>query len=116
MTRILPLILAIVATVYCAVDCAQSDRDQVRNLPKPLWLVLVIVVPILGPAGWLIFGRPRATPVPATAGPRRIRRTPVAPDDDPRFLAELDKTNREIRDLEQGLRRQDDGSDDGAPR
>jgi hypothetical protein len=112
MTRVLPIIVAIVAAVYCAVECAQSDRDQIRNLPKPLWLFLIVIVPILGPASWFLFGRPRATPAPAAAGPVRPRRRPVAPDDDPRFLDQLDRTNREIRDLERELGLRDDGSDD----
>lgn len=116
MTRILPIIVAIVAAVYCAVECAQSDRDHVRNLPKPLWLFLIVIVPILGPVCWFLFGRPRATRTPAAVGQIRPRRRPLAPDDDPRFLDELDRTNREIRDLERELGLHDDGTDDGGAR
>ena len=100
MTRVLPLIIVVVLTVYCAVDCAQSDRDQVRNLPKALWLLLIIILPLLGPVGWLLGGRPRVTPPPPPLGRPPVGRTPrgpLAPDDDPRFLAQLDETTRDIR-------------------
>lgn len=100
MARILPLIIVIVLTVYCAVECAQSDRDQVRNLPKALWLILVIILPLIGPVGWLLGGRPRVSPPPPPPGrpsAGRAPKAPVAPDDDPRFLAQLDQTTRDIR-------------------
>jgi hypothetical protein len=98
MARILPAILLVVLMVYCLVECAQSDRDEVRNLPKALWFVLVLLLPLVGPVGWLFFGRPRA-PVPAAAARPvgRPARGPIAPDDDPRFLAQLDEVNRDLR-------------------
>jgi hypothetical protein len=99
MARILPAILLVVLTVYCLVECAQSDRDSVRNLPKALWLALVLLLPLVGPLGWLFLGRPRvAAQTSRDRHPAaQIRRNPIAPDDDPRFLAQLDQVNRDLR-------------------
>jgi hypothetical protein len=128
MARILPLIILVVLTVYCGVECAQSDRNQVRNLPKALWLVLIIILPLIGSVGWLLGGRPRLAPPAPAPGRRAVGRGPrgpVAPDDDPRFLARLDETTRDIqriseweadlRDPEPEVRKRDDEGD-GPPR
>jgi hypothetical protein len=99
MARILPAILLVVLMVYCLVECAQSDRDQVRNLPKAVWFALVLLLPLIGPVGWLFLGRPRVEePSARDRHPAaQTRRRPIAPDDDPRFLAQLDEVNRDLR-------------------
>jgi hypothetical protein len=58
----------------------------VRNLPKPLWLVLVIVIMFLGPIAWLIAGRPRSLLPPDGPGRRGGGRGPRGPEDDPDFM------------------------------
>ena len=79
MTRVVPVLLLIACTIYTAVHVVQSDSEQVRGLPKSLWLVIVILVPIVGMIAWWIFGRPVESYSPP----------PVAPDDDPDFLRKL---------------------------
>ncbi len=86
--RFLPWAVAIVLYVYCWVEIAQSDPRGVRVLPRFAWALLV-VVPILGAAAWLIYGRPNGTNVPPRAARPQPRR--VAPDDDPEFLRSLRK-------------------------
>ncbi|MGH3471819.1 MAG: PLD nuclease N-terminal domain-containing protein [Nocardioidaceae bacterium] len=84
--RFLPAILLIVLAIYCLIEIAQSDPHEVRQLPRSLW-ALVVLVPLVGPIGWLVYGRPNGDePVPAT--PRK-RPHLVAPDDDPEFLRNL---------------------------
>ncbi|MCL2481815.1 MAG: PLD nuclease N-terminal domain-containing protein [Propionibacteriaceae bacterium] len=79
MTRGLPLLLLIACTIYTAVHVVQSDSERVRVLPKFLWLIIVLIVPIFGMVAWWIFGRPINTQyVP-----------PQAPDDDTDFLRRL---------------------------
>ncbi len=50
-------------------------------------LVIVVILPVLGGILWFFFGRTR--PAPGSRWGRRRR--PVAPDDDPRFLKQLDE-------------------------
>jgi hypothetical protein len=95
------IVLGVVAAVfyiYSVVDCALFDRARVRGLPKPIWLLVIILFPIIGGVLWFLIGRGR-------------RKTPVglrtvAPDDDPEFLKRLaaDRDQEErIRRLEQEL-------------
>lgn len=84
--RFLPMILVVVLAIYCWIELAQSHADEVRQLPKPLW-ALVILVPLFGPIAWLVYGRPNGE-VPTHEAPRP-RSRPIAPDDDPDFLRNI---------------------------
>jgi hypothetical protein len=79
------LLLAVGVTIYALVDCWRSTDDEVRGLPRPAWILIVILFPPLGGAAYLLFGR--QSPI-APVG--RV----VAPDDDPEFLRKLDIDRR----------------------
>jgi hypothetical protein len=79
--RYLPVLLSLALTIYCTVDVIQTPENAVRNLPKIVWLILVLLFAVVGPAAWLVAGRPR-TGRRAVQGPPR----PRGPDDDPDFL------------------------------
>ncbi|MBB1493984.1 PLDc N-terminal domain-containing protein [Propioniciclava sp. MC1595] len=84
MPRVL-LVLAIVAvTVYALVEAAQTPANRTRLMPRWLWFVAIVALPVVGPVGWFAVGRP---PGGGIAGPGR--RPPIAPDDDPDFLRRL---------------------------
>jgi hypothetical protein len=103
--RVLLYGAVLVLSLYALIDCILTPRAEARTLPKWLWLVLVVIVPVLGPVAWLLGGRPWGTPVEAAttaAAPKprsRGRRGPVAPDDDPAFLRKLadDEWSRKMR-------------------
>ena len=100
MPRLLLVLAILAATISCVIDCFQSEERQVRNLPKAVWLLLIVIAPVIGPIAWVTVGRPRRErPVAGTARPP-VQRRPAAPDDDPTFLAGLDRTNEERRRLE----------------
>jgi hypothetical protein len=85
MLRVLGVIILIALYISFAVDVARTPRSEARALPKWLWLIIVLVLPIVGGVLWLILGRPRYP------GTRWRRRAPLAPDDDPRFLRKLEE-------------------------
>ena len=86
MLRVIMAILAVAVYIYCIIDVVRTPRGEARTLPKWLWLILVILVPLIGSALWLALGRVWGGP-----GSRFYRRRgPVAPDDDPTFLKKLD--------------------------
>jgi len=84
MPRVMLVVVAALLTIYCVVEVAQADADRVRKMPRWLWVAVIILVPLVGPVCWLIFGRPTR---PDEGGKRRRR--PQAPDDDPEFLRGL---------------------------
>ncbi|WP_026181206.1 PLD nuclease N-terminal domain-containing protein [Demetria terragena] len=83
MPRVIVPLLGLALTVYALVDCGQTGARRTRYLPKPAWLAVIVLLPFLGPAGWLLVGKVRQAPGPS----RRSR--PRGPDDDPDFLRGL---------------------------
>jgi hypothetical protein len=120
MPRVIIGLAAMALLVFCLIDAVQTKPEYVRNMPKWAWVLLILVLPIVGPLAWLVAGRPRhrpnAVPWPSkTAGYpeyERPRQTPRAPDDDPEFLASLKRDNAAHEDLlkkwEEDLKRRED--------
>lgn len=95
MIRALFTIVSIALTVFALADCVQTDSDRVTGLPKWAWVVLIVLVPWIGPITWLLVGKDRSGSDPRGAG--EGRRGPLAPDDDPDFLRRLDEDIRRER-------------------
>jgi hypothetical protein len=51
-------LVELILLVYCVLNIITTPEHQVRNLPKLLWLVLVIILPLIGGIAWLVAGRP----------------------------------------------------------
>jgi hypothetical protein len=85
MIRVVGVLLAVAFYIYCIIDVLRTPKQNARTLPKFVWLIIVIVIPLVGGAFWLLLGRP--WPVGGLSGKKR---GPQAPDDDPRFLRKLD--------------------------
>jgi hypothetical protein len=86
--------------IFCIVDVITTPDGECRNLPKLLWLLIVILLPDIGSILWLIAGRnwnrrPANLPYRGNRGTGRFGpaattvRRPTNPDDDEEFLAQL---------------------------
>ncbi|HVN12587.1 MAG TPA: PLD nuclease N-terminal domain-containing protein [Kineosporiaceae bacterium] len=110
MLRVVVVLVAVGLMVYALVDCLRADARDLRLLPRPVWL-LAILVPIVGAVLYLMLGgRPARLPVePASR--------PLAPDDDPEFLRRLDTERRRRQADEERRRRRErqegNGGSDG---
>jgi hypothetical protein len=94
--------VAVVAlTVYALVDLFVTQAGRVRALPKPVWIAVIVALPVLGPILWLFVGKNRKIT-------RQTR--PMFPDDDMGFLGRIDRESAEerIRRLEEELRQLDE--------
>jgi hypothetical protein len=113
MLRVLPALIELGLLVYALIDCIQTPEASVRNLPRWGWLILIILIPYVGPVAWLFAGRPlrsgaaqRGGPWPSSgpgggsgggrgygspggAGGGRPSGPARGPDDDPDFLRGL---------------------------
>ncbi|GAA2231205.1 MULTISPECIES: PLD nuclease N-terminal domain-containing protein [Kitasatospora] len=109
MLRILPPLLVLALWIWAFIDCLTTPEEEVRHLPKAAWVIIVLLFPLVGSVAWLAAGRWRGRAAARTAsGPDGAGRTrPMAPDDDPEFLASLDKEtpHKEDRRHEDMLRR-----------
>ena len=103
-------LVEVVLLVYCVLNIVTTPEGEVRNLPKLLWLLLVVVLPLVGGIAWLVAGRPqgppRSLPYKGNRGvpPVQPRRTPTAssPDDDEAFLRGLrERAEQQRRAAEQ---------------
>ena len=103
--------------IFCIIDVITTDESAIRNLPKPVWLLIVILLFDLGSLAWLIAGRNWNKGIGVTGGAsgRAASRHPSAragssgspgspvasrptnPDDDEEFLCGLRKRADEQR-------------------
>ncbi|MFT4051901.1 MAG: PLD nuclease N-terminal domain-containing protein [Microbacterium sp.] len=108
MVRILiPVVLLLIAFwVYSIVDCALQPPTRHRGVAKPVWLLIIVLLPVVGGALWFLVGR----------GSARVAPLVRAPDDDPDFLGRIGSSSDQderIRRLEEELAALD--AEDDAP-
>jgi hypothetical protein len=123
MARLLLLMFGIglILTILALISCLSAEPGEVRALPRVVWVVVILVIPVVGAIMYLSAGRPLPEYTlgtglgggASTGGGSRIWRTAAglstreqhvaAPDDDPDFLRGID-TNRLAKD-EEMLRR-----------
>jgi hypothetical protein len=112
-------LIELLLLVYCVLNVITTPEDQVRNLPKLLWLVLVILLPLIGGIAWLVAGRPQngrpaALPYKGNSGrfpeyDRPGRSVAQNPDDDEAFLRGLrERAEEQRRRAAESAKREDD--------
>ena len=106
--------------IYCVLDIVTTPPEAVRNLPKLVWLVLVVIFPLVGGIAWLVAGRAvgSATASMPYKGNRGIppeydrpgRAAAASPDDDESFLRGLrERAEQQRRAAEQQRKASEDG-------
>ncbi|MFE0602070.1 PLD nuclease N-terminal domain-containing protein [Streptomyces sp. NPDC058892] len=88
MLRYLPFLLIIALTIYAFIDCLNTPEQEVKHLPKPMWVIIILLFSIVGPVVWLFAGKQRVASGDVRR-PRGGRTQWVAPDDNPEFLKSL---------------------------
>lgn len=107
--------------VFCLVDVITTPEHECRNLPKLLWVLIVLLIPDIGSIAWLVAGRPRGQqqnlPYKGNTGQRfpeydRPGRQPATnPDDDEAFLRGLRERAEQQRRAAREKRKNDDSAD-----
>lgn len=97
---IIGIVAGVAFTLYALVDAAMSDGSRARGVSKPIWVVLIVVLPVIGGVLWFLIGKARGD----------APNTP-APDDDPRFTGRSGsqrEVDARLKDLEAQLKALDD--------
>ncbi|WP_454851422.1 PLDc N-terminal domain-containing protein [Promicromonospora soli] len=127
MQRVLLILVIVGLMAYALADVWGTKEDERGGLPRWLWVLLIVLLPLLGPISWIVVrvtgrrsgagpasgpasggGRPTPPPRSPRAGPRRPS-GPPAPDDDPEFLWLLEQAKRK---REREARGRQDAKDD----
>lgn len=94
---------------YAVFDVIRTDEAAMRNMPKVLWLLVVALIPPVGPIAWLALGRPEGV---AASHPTRTRPAPppraLGPEDSPDFMLRAGDEVRRLRKWEEDLRRREE--------
>ncbi len=99
MVRLFIFLAAAQLVLFVLALISSLSADRVRTLPRVLWVLLILVIPLAGPIAYYLWGRP--APVPHEGGPvYRAAPRPSSPDDDPEFLRSVDsEQSRRDREL-----------------
>ena len=89
MLRVVVPIVILAVFVYGLVDLIRTDARLTRGISKTAWIFVQVLLPVFGASLWFLLGRPRATDTAPVAYSH-----PVAPDDDPEFLRNLEIRHR----------------------
>lgn len=99
------VVLAALALISCL---SEEDPRRLRGLPRWAWVLVILLVPTLGPVAYFVAGRPlpqgRSWASGLWQGGGAGTSRPLAPDDDPEFLRSLGRSTFTSRD-EEMLRR-----------
>ncbi|GAA2471647.1 hypothetical protein GCM10010435_13460 [Winogradskya consettensis] len=96
MVRMFVFLAAVQLVLLVLALIGSLSADRVRNLPRALWVLVILLIPLLGPIAYYLWGRPLPAP---TETVRRPKPAPSSPDDDPDFLRQVD-TEQSRRDRE----------------
>ncbi|WP_457033999.1 PLD nuclease N-terminal domain-containing protein [Kitasatospora sp. P5_F3] len=112
MLRILPPLLLLALWIWAFIDCLTTPEQEVKHMPKVIWVIIVLLFPLVGSIAWLAIGKQRDGLTAARSAGRSAGRQ-VAPDDNPEFLASLkkDQSDRDadlLKQWELDLRRREE--------
>ncbi|HWB37501.1 MAG TPA: PLD nuclease N-terminal domain-containing protein [Rugosimonospora sp.] len=93
-------LILLVLWLACIIDVLVTDEHRVRNLPKVVWVIIVLLLPDVGSLLWLIAGHPwdslsRSRPATSRLArefpeyDRPGRHVATNPDDDEAFLRQV---------------------------
>jgi hypothetical protein len=100
-------LLVLALDIFCLIDVIVSREDEVRNLPKVVWLLLILFFPMVGSIAWLAAGRPQLGPTRRSAYEREMPHYPeydrpgraagLTPESDEEFLRRVRERAEEQR-------------------
>lgn len=99
------MVVVVAFVLFALVDAAMSDPKRARGVSKPIWVILIVLLPLAGAILWFTVGKARGR-----------EKVVLAPDDDPAFNtggsgvagSPINDMDARLRDLEEQLASLDD--------
>lgn len=91
--------------IWALLDCIATDSSICRNLPKTVWIILVLILPDIGSLAWLLLGRPEKASWRPGSTDYSTQRRPVGLEDSPRYSPSPSVTDRRSEELDRELER-----------
>ena len=98
-------LVVLIFWIWALLDVIATDSSMCRNLPKLMWVVIVLFVPLIGAIVWLILGRPEKSHWRPGSTDYATPRRPVGVEDSPRYSPTPIITDRRSRELDEELER-----------
>jgi hypothetical protein len=90
---------------WALLDCIATDSAMIRNLPKVMWILIVLFLPLVGSFLWLLLGRPEKAGWQPGSVDYSSSRRPIGPEDSPRYSPTPIVTDRRSQELDAELER-----------
>ncbi|MFB7251602.1 PLDc N-terminal domain-containing protein [Microbacterium sp. NPDC056234] len=100
------MLLTVALMIGALIDIITRDDSRVRFLPKMVWIIIVILLPLIGSILWFALGRePSSEGVSMPRMPRRERapRPPSGPVSAPPRPMDTRSTEQQIADLDREI-------------
>jgi len=99
----LVLLLLFAFWIWALLDVIATESELCRNLPKGVWLILVLILPDIGSLVWLLLGRPEKGSWKPGSTDYSAPRRPIAYEDHPRYSVTPEITDRRSEELDRRL-------------
>lgn len=96
-------LLVIALMIGALVDIITRDDSQVKHLPKMVWLIIVILLPLIGSILWFTIGREYGDAGVALPRLRRPERSSAPASAAPVVRADTRTTEQQIADLDREI-------------
>ncbi|GAA5150105.1 hypothetical protein GCM10025768_14370 [Microbacterium pseudoresistens] len=96
-------VLVLALMIGALIDIITRTDDQVKHLPKVLWIILVVIVPLVGGVLWFVIGREYGDSGVSMPRMRRERTTPSATPAAPTAPVDTRSTEQQIADLDREI-------------
>lgn len=109
---------AVALWIFCIIDVITTEEAEMRNLPKMVWLLIVVFLGAIGSIAWFIAGRPQGKSfriAQDSSGPGTSHPPPDASSaivNEREEAARLRMWEEQLRRREEELRRKEDQGDE----
>jgi len=100
---VLLFVAMLVFWIWSLFDCISTNAAMCRNLPKLVWVILIVLFGALGTLAWLLLGRPQRSGSRWNPTATTKARRPTGPEDHSGYRARPEISDRRSAELDEQL-------------